>query len=69
VIPLLPLDAWAGITQSEPWFNATTGTVFVSFTTPGEPGPDVEVNALFWDPHTSIGPGQADTYNPAPLPQ
>jgi hypothetical protein len=60
VIPLAPTDAWSGITHAEPVLDATTKTVHVTFTNPGE-GP-VTVNCLFWDPHSEVGPGQADTY-------
>lgn len=60
VIPMAPTAAWALITIGEPWLNTATGTVFVTLTNGGQ---TVEVNALFWDPHTAIGPGQAATYN------
>ena len=65
VVPLAPTANWAGVTHSEPWVNTATGTVFVTFTFTVEDGPtaETELNALFWDPHTLIGPGQADTYN------
>lgn len=67
VIPLAPLDKWFGITHSEPYFNPATGTVHVTFFNQGERGTVSNLNVLFWDPHTSIGPGQADTYDYAIL--
>jgi len=61
VIPLAPTLEWVpDVTHSEPYFNPMTGTVHVEFTNNGRP---VTVNVLFWDPHTLVGPGQADTYN------
>jgi hypothetical protein len=61
VIPLPPTPAWTNVTISEPWVSTVTGTVHVTFTSSSEV--PIEVNVLFWDPHTSIGPGQADPYN------
>lgn len=63
VIPLAPLDKWFGIVHSEPYFNTTTGTVHVQFYNIGE-GRASDLNVLFWDPHSAIGPGEASTYNP-----
>jgi hypothetical protein len=62
VIPLAPLGAWALVAHSEPFINTTTGTIHVQF------GVDAltELNVLFWDPHSIVGPGQADSYNPLP---
>lgn len=31
VLPQAPLDQWSGLTHSEPWFNTTTNTVWVTF--------------------------------------
>lgn len=62
VIPLAPTTVWGAITHSEPWLNTATGTVFVTFVNSNEGS--LDINVLFWDPHTSIGPGKADTYNP-----
>lgn len=62
VIPMAPTAGWANITIGEPWVNTATGTVFVTLTNGGLT-PAV-VNALFWDPATVAGPGQAATYNP-----
>lgn len=63
VMPMAPTIPWQAIVHSEPWLNTATGTVFVTFTNTSEG--QQEFNVLFWDPHTSIGPGQAQTYNPA----
>lgn len=59
VIPLAPLSAWFGVTHSEPYYDPATGTIHVQFSA----GVDGVVNVLFWDPHSLIGPGDADTYN------
>lgn len=64
VVPLAPTANWAGITHSEPYFNTTTGTMHVVFTNSTEGS--VEINVLFWDPHSLVGPGDADTYRTAP---
>jgi hypothetical protein len=61
VIPLAPLSAWQGVTHGEPYYNTTTGTIHVQFSN----GVTTEVNGLFWDPHSLVGPGDADTYNAA----
>lgn len=61
VIPMAPLAGWTGVTHSEPYVNTTTGTVHVAFDNTNEIA--TTINVLFWDPHTSIGPGQAQTYN------
>jgi hypothetical protein len=63
VIPLSPISKWASITHSEPYFNTTTSTVHVAFNSGGETGV-ADLNVLFWDPHSMVGPGDADTYNP-----
>lgn len=60
VVPLAPTAAWANVTHGEPYVGID-GTVYVAFT-----NADVElpttINVLFWDPHSMIGPGDADTY-------
>lgn len=61
VIPLLPIAPWSDITQGEPYVDEATGRVFVELTLLQDEGP-VECNVLFWDPHSSMGPGAADTY-------
>lgn len=62
VIPLAPLAPWEFIQHGEPYFNTTTQTIHVQFSN----GLTTEVNCLFWDPHSLIGPGEAVPYNPAP---
>lgn len=62
VIPMAPIAKWNGVTHSEPYFNTTTGTVWINFYCPIEGGVQ-DLNVLFWDPHSSVGPGQAETYN------
>lgn len=61
VIPLAPLAPWLGafVDHGEPFFDPTTQTVKVRFTS-GEGG--AVVNVLFWNPHSVLGPGDADTY-------
>jgi hypothetical protein len=62
VLPMVPTALWTAITHGEPFFDPTTGTIHVEFSnTDNDP---VTLNALFWDPHSMIGPGQAQTYNP-----
>jgi hypothetical protein len=69
VIPMAPTGPWALVTHSEPWYSTVTDTVHVTFFAPAEMAPeeptDIEINVLFWDPHTGIGPGQADPYGVA----
>lgn len=60
VIPMAPLDKWNGVTHSEPYFNTVTKTVHVQFYSLN---PVQDLNVLFWDPHSAIGPGEAKTYN------
>jgi len=60
VIPLPPTAAWATVTISEPTVDGS-GNINVTFTNTAEAG-TVVLNVLFWDPHTSIGPGQATKY-------
>jgi hypothetical protein len=62
VIPMAPIGAWSNITHGEPYYNTTTGTVHVVFTN-GLESNVTDLNVLFWDPHTSISPGDAATYN------
>jgi hypothetical protein len=58
VIPLAPTANWASISHGEPFLGAN-GEIIVLFSNSGTP---VEINVLFWDPHSILGPGQADTY-------
>jgi len=68
VIPLAPIDNWAGVTHEEPFIDAATQTVHVLFNLPNE-GP-IEINVLFDAVHTLEGPVSCDTYmdNPPPPP-
>lgn len=61
VIPMSPIPAWTTITHGEPYVNPATNTIFVAFNNSDEAAADI--NVLFWDPHSLIGPGEADTYN------
>lgn len=63
VVPLVPTASWATITHGEPFLNPATGTVCVAFAASGAQITDL--NVLFWDPHSAIGPGRADTYGPS----
>lgn len=63
VIPQMPLTEWSGVTHSEPYFNPTTQTVWVTFTTSLASRPPAALTVLFWNPHTLAGPGAADNYN------
>lgn len=60
VVPLPPIDAWAGITIKEPVLDPVTNTVRVDFSNANAFA--VELVVLFWDPHTGICPLNADTY-------
>jgi hypothetical protein len=72
VIPLAPVSNWAGMTHGEPFLDPITNTVHVVFTPGGaQPEPPYQVapfNVLFWNPHTLVGPGEADPYDLAPRP-
>jgi hypothetical protein len=59
VLPMAPTDNWGSITHANPTFSATTNTVHVSFTNGSGA---TTINVLFWDPHTSVGPVDADSY-------
>ena len=64
VIPQAPLGPWNSVTHGEPFIDPATGTVKVTFVLDSEGS--VTINVLFWDPHSMVGPGQADTYNSLP---
>ena len=68
VIPMAPIGEWSLITHGEPFFDPATNTIHVLFT-----NTDMllshTINVLFWDPHTLVGPGQADPYTPPPPPK
>jgi len=61
VIPQAPYPSWDNVSHGEPYLNTTTNTVHVEFTNAGKS--PTTINVLFWDPHTSVSPGEADTYN------
>ena len=63
VIPLAPTLQWAGVTHGEPYLDTDTNTIHVVFLNNSEGA--VDINVLFWLPHSGIGPVEADTYNPA----
>lgn len=56
---LPPWPAWANLTVSEPVLDPVTKTVHVIFTNAGG---TAHINVLFWDPHTLMGPVDADVY-------
>jgi hypothetical protein len=63
VIPLPDLGPWLtnSISHGEPYLNPATNTVWVTiYVNNGGP---VDVNVLFWDPHSFAGPGEAAPYN------
>lgn len=62
VIPMAPLSGWTNITHGEPFLDPATDTVWVTFFNNGLTPADI--TALFWDPHSMVGPGEADLYNP-----
>lgn len=59
VIPLAPLANWQYVTHDEPY--VANGRVYVQFHMNGER--IQTINVLFWNPHSMLGPGDADTYN------
>jgi hypothetical protein len=66
VIPLAPTANWAGILHTEPVLDPATGTIHVTFhiaLTPEPPFQLPPLNVLFWNPHSIVGPGEADFYN------
>jgi hypothetical protein len=60
---MAPIDPWVtgGIQHSEPRLNVG-GTVEVDFFVADGTG-EQEINVMFWDPHTLVGPVSADGYN------
>jgi hypothetical protein len=62
IIPLPPLDAWAGVQLgAQP---DSENVMFIVPDTGGKTGKpeQVELDVLFWEPHTVVGPGDADEY-------
>jgi 1-acyl-sn-glycerol-3-phosphate acyltransferase len=70
VIPMAPIGTWGSIGHGEPTLDPATDTIHVTFFYTGpipEPPQQVQmptINVLFWDPHSMVGPGDADTYSP-----
>jgi hypothetical protein len=63
VVPLAPLGPWATVVgHSEPYVN-DDGKIVVDFHNSYQT--EVSINVLFWDPHSMIGPGDADRYGGA----
>jgi hypothetical protein len=66
VIPLAPTAEWSGMGMSEPVVNPATGTIEITFGGGLIPEPPFQrgpLNVLVWDPHSIVGPGDADIYN------
>lgn len=59
VVPLAMIGNWASITHGEPYFDPATQSIHVAF---NNAGLAVTINALFWNPHSLVGPGEADAY-------
>jgi len=62
VVPMMPIGNWTTITHGEPVFDVVTGTIHVVFSNTSLSA--VAINALFWNPHSMVGPGEADSYTP-----
>lgn len=67
VIPQSPVGNWLGVSHGQPFAHLNVGgpndgkiTIHVLFTNSGTD--PIDINALFWDPDTKIGPGAADVY-------
>jgi hypothetical protein len=66
VVPLSPIANWAALSHGEPYLDPATNTIHVVFgggLSPEPPFQRLPVMVLFWDPHSMIGPGDADFYN------
>jgi hypothetical protein len=59
VLPMAPTPNWEFITHANPTFSAITSTVHVAFTNSSS---TITLNVFFWDPHTIVGPVDADSY-------
>jgi len=60
IIPLAPLDAWAGVTHDEPFLSPITKTVHIIVHVPAGP---VELNVLVDAIQTMTAPLTCDTYH------
>jgi hypothetical protein len=61
VIPMAQIGAWVDVTHGEPYFDPATQTIHVEFSNAGIG--TANINALFWNPHSLVGPGSAELYN------
>lgn len=61
VIPMAPTSDWFTVLHGEPYIGPN-GNVWVNFFAPDLEGP-LPLNVLFWDPHSIVGPGDADDYD------
>lgn len=59
VLPMAPTANWEFVTHANPTYSSTTRTVHVAFTNSSGA---TTVNVLFWDPHTTVGPVDTDSY-------
>ena len=67
VVPLAPTANWGSISHGEPFLDPATNTIHVVFSVGFTPEPPFQLqplNVLFWDPHSIVGPGDAEAYNP-----
>jgi hypothetical protein len=64
VIPMAKPSQWGGVEHSEPYVDPADGKIYVNFLVPLPPefAVPVTLNVLFWDPHSIVGPGDADKY-------
>lgn len=60
VIPMSPLPEWTTISHGEPFLDPD-GKIMVQFFN-SDLYNNHTINVLFWDPHSMVGPGDADTY-------
>jgi hypothetical protein len=60
VFPMSPIANWPSIIHGEPYMDATTKTVHVTFVN-FNPAPET-LNVLFWNPHSIVCPLSANTY-------
>lgn len=63
VIPLAPITQWLGVFHAEPYVSTVTNTIHLAFSDVAAQPQVHNINVMFWDPHSVVGPGHADTYN------